>query len=165
MGLLDDLCSAAGAAEILEADDRVWRLRRSCQESVRLLSLVSITDDLVVPLDQIASTIKTVMAVGEKYPFKVMTLAHAGDGNLHFVLCKGDLPDAVWAEEVERFHDEVYREAYKIGGRLSGEHGIGMKKLEELAVYTPVNELAVMKQIKRALDPKNILNPGKVLKM
>ncbi|MEG1159394.1 MAG: FAD-binding oxidoreductase [Acidaminococcaceae bacterium] len=163
MELLDTLCSAAGAAEVLEADERIWKLRRSCQESVRLLSLVSITDDVVVPLDQVATTIKFVMATGQKYPFRVMTMAHAGDGNLHFVLCKGELTEEVWEREVAAFHAEVYRYAYAIGGRLSGEHGIGMKKLAELALYTPGPELEVMKTLKRAMDPKHILNPGKVV--
>ena len=165
MEVLDTLCSENGAVEVLEADERVWKLRRSCQESVRIISLVSITDDLVVPLDKIAETIKFVMETGKKYPFKVMTLAHAGDGNLHFVLCKGELADEIWEQEVAKFHAEVYEYAYGIGGRLSGEHGIGFKKLEELETYTAPGELLVMKTIKKAMDPNNILNPGKLLKI
>lgn len=165
MELLDALCTQGGAVEVLEADERVWRLRRSCQESVRVISLVSITDDLVVPLDKIAETIKFVMETGKKYPFRVMTLAHAGDGNLHFVLCKCQLSDEVWETEVNRFHEEVYAYAYGIGGRLSGEHGIGLKKLEELERYTSPGELSVMKTIKKAMDPNNILNPGKLLQI
>lgn len=165
MELLDALCKQGGAVEVLEADERVWRLRRSCQESVRVISLVSITDDLVVPLDKIAETIKFVMETGKKYPFRVMTLAHAGDGNLHFVLCKCQLSDEVWETEVNRFHEEVYAYAYGIGGRLSGEHGIGLKKLEELERYTSPGELSVMKTIKKAMDPNNILNPGKLLQI
>ena len=100
-----------------------------------------------------------------KYPFRVMTLAHAGDGNLHFVLCKCQLSDEVWETEVNRFHEEVYAYAYGIGGRLSGEHGIGLKKLEELERYTSPGELSVMKTIKKAMDPNNILNPGKLLQI
>lgn len=165
MELLDALCTQGGAVEVLEADERVWRLRRSCQESVRVISLVSITDDLVVPLDKIAETIKFVMETGKEYPFRVMTLAHAGDGNLHFVLCKCQLSDEVWETEVNRFHEEVYAYAYGIGGRLSGEHGIGLKKLEELERYTSPGELSVMKTIKKAMDPNNILNPGKLLQI
>jgi glycolate oxidase len=81
---------------------------------------------------------------------------------LHFCLCKGDLTDEVWDTEVAKFHAEVYKYAYAIGGRLSGEHGIGAKKLPEMAVYTPAPELTMMKEIKKALDPKMILNPGKI---
>lgn len=165
MELVDDLCSNNGAVEVLEADERVWALRRNCQESVRVISLVSITDDVVVPLNKVAETIKFVRETGEKYPFKVMTLAHAGDGNLHFVLCKCDLSDEVWVNEVHKFHEEVYEYAYAIGGRLSGEHGIGRKKIEEMATYTPLAELEVMKSIKKAMDPNNILNPGKIFNL
>ena len=165
MEILDTLCTENGAVDVLEADERVWKLRRNCQESVRTISLVSITDDLVVPIDKIAETIKFVVETGKKYPFKVMTIAHAGDGNLHFVLCKCDLPDETWETEVAKFHAEVYEYAYAIGGRLSGEHGIGLKKLEELEKYTSPGELLVMKTIKKAMDPNNILNPCKVLKI
>jgi glycolate oxidase len=162
MEQLDELCTANGAVDVLEADDRVWKVRRNCQESLRVISLVSITDDVVVPVDKVAECIKFVEEHGKKYPFKVLTLAHAGDGNLHFCLCKGDLTDEVWDTEVAKFHAEVYKYAYAIGGRLSGEHGIGAKKLPEMAVYTPAPELTMMKEIKKALDPKLILNPGKI---
>lgn len=163
MEQLDTLCSENGAVDVLEADERVWNLRRNCQESLRVISLVSITDDVVVPTDKVAECIKFVDEHGKNYPFKVMTLAHAGDGNLHFCLCKCDLSDEEWDTEVAKFHAEVYEYAYAIGGRLSGEHGIGAKKLTEMAVYTPADELNMMKQIKKALDPNNILNPGKVV--
>lgn len=165
MELLDTLCTENGAAEVLEADERVWKLRRNCQESLRLISLVSITDDVVVPVDKVAETINFVMEKGNSYPFKVMTLAHAGDGNLHFCLCKCDLSDEQWHTEVAKFHAEVYEYAYKIGGRLSGEHGIGAKKLQEMAQYTPAGTLEVMRTIKRAMDPKCILNPGKIFEV
>jgi len=163
MELLDSICTEGGAAEVLEADERVWKLRRSCQESLRIISKVNLTDDVVVPLDKEAETIKFVMAVSKKYNLHVMTLAHAGDGNLHICLCKCDLSDEQWDREVAEFHTEIYAYAYKVGGRLSGEHGIGAKKITELEKYTEPSELAVMKNIKRAMDPNNILNPGKVI--
>jgi glycolate oxidase len=163
MELLDRVCTEGGAAEVLEADERVWKLRRSCQESLRIISQVNLTDDVVVPLDKEAETIKFVMAVSKKYNLHVMTLAHAGDGNLHICLCKCDLSDEQWDREVSEFHAEIYAYAYKVGGRLSGEHGIGAKKIKELEKYTEPSELAVMKNIKKAMDPNNILNPGKVI--
>ncbi len=162
MEQLDTLCSENGAVEVLEADERVWNVRRNCQESLRTVSLVSITDDVVVPVDKVAECIKFVEEKGKKYPFIVQTLAHAGDGNLHFCLLKGKLTDEVWEQETAKFHAEVYTYAYGIGGRLSGEHGIGAKKLPEMEKYTPAGELKMMRQIKKALDPKMILNPGKI---
>lgn len=163
MEQLDTICSESGAVEVLEADERVWKLRRNCQESLRLVSLVTTTDDVVVPVDKVAACIDFVMEKSEDYPFKVLTLAHAGDGNLHFCACKGELDEETWQKELAAFHDEVYKYAYEIGGRLSGEHGIGAKKIKEMAKFTNPEELAVMKTIKKALDPNNILNPGKLL--
>ena len=78
MEQLDEICSASGATDVLEADDRVWKLRRNCLESTRVLSLVSTSDDLVVPVDQIANCIRHLTKVAENYNFKLFTLAHAG---------------------------------------------------------------------------------------
>ena len=162
MEQLDEICSASGATDVLEADDRVWKLRRNCLESTRVLSLVSTSDDLVVPVDQIANCIRHLTKVAEDYSFKLFTLAHAGDGNLHFQILKGEMSDEQWEDEVSRFHAEAYPYVYSLGGRLSGEHGIGAKKVEAMEKYTEPVEMKMMKEIKRALDPKNILNPGKV---
>ena len=163
MEQLDDICTANGAVEVAEADERAWKLRRSCQESLRLVSPVNTTDDVVVPVDKVAACIDFVMEKSAHYPFKVLTLAHAGDGNLHFCACRGALAEQIWEVELEKFHNEVYKYAYEIGGRLSGEQGIGAKKIREMATFTNPQELAVMKTIKKALDPLNILNPGKLL--
>lgn len=162
MEKLDELCEEAGAIDVLEADDRIWSMRRNCQESVRLISLVSLTDDVVVPVDKIAETIKYIMRVGEKYPFPVKINAHIGDGNLHIVLCKCDLSDEEWESNVAAFHNEVYSYAYSQGGRLAGEHGIGAKKLAYMEAFTQAGELELMRKIKLAWDPKLILNPGKI---
>ena len=137
MERLDELCTEAGAVEVLEADERIWKMRRNCQESVRLISLVSLTDDVVVPRDKVADAVKFVMKTGEKYPFTPLICAHVGDGNLHIVLCKC----------------------------LAGEHGIGAKKLKEMEKYTRPGELNLMRTIKKAMDPKCILNPGKIFNM
>ena len=123
------------------------------------------TDDVVVPVDKIVTTILKIMEISTKYPFKVPALinAHIGDGNLHIVLCKCDLSDEDWAKYVEAFHNECYAYAYEQGGRLAGEHGIGAKKIGYMEKFTPAGELELMKKIKRAWDPNNILNPGKVI--
>ncbi len=164
MEQLNDLCEAAGAVDVLEADERIWAMRRNCQESVSLVSKVSLTDDVVVPVNKIATTIKEIMRIGAKYlfPIPVKINAHIGDGNLHIVLCKCDMSDEDWEKTVHAFHEEVYAYAYAQGGRLAGEHGIGAKKLEYMEEFTPAGELDLMRKIKRAWDPNNILNPGKI---
>ncbi len=164
MGELDEICTESGAVEVLEADDRVWRIRRNCLEATRAISLIGATDDLVVPVDQIANCINHLTAVAEEknYKFKLFTLAHAGDGNLHFQILKGEMTDEEWENQVNEFHSIAYPYVYSLGGRLSGEHGIGAKKLPAMEKYTNAVELKIMKDIKKALDPNNILNPGKV---
>lgn len=162
METVSEICEESGAVDVLEADERIWNMRRNCQESVGLISKVSLTDDVVVPVYQIGKAIEQVMEIGKKYPFEVKINAHIGDGNMHIVLCKLDMTDEEWDRCVEAFHQEVYLYAYSVGGRLAGEHGIGAKKLAYMEEFTPKGELALMKAIKQALDPKGILNPGKV---
>jgi glycolate oxidase len=165
MEQLDELCNANGATDVLEADDRVWKIRRNCLESTRVLSLVNSSDDMVVPVEKIATTIEHLTEVAKDYPFTVFTLAHAGDGNLHFTMLKGNMSDEQWENELERFHAEAYPYIYSQGGRLSGEHGIGAKKLASMEKYTDPVEMKMMRAVKKALDPNNILNPGKIFNM
>ncbi|MDY6030030.1 MAG: FAD-binding oxidoreductase [Acidaminococcaceae bacterium] len=164
MERLCEMCEESGAVDVLEADERIWKMRRNCLESVRLVSLVSLTDDVVVPVDKVAETIKEIMKMGAGYSFRVPPKinAHVGDGNLHVVLCKCDMDDAEWEEQIHKFHQEVYAYAYAQGGRLAGEHGIGAKKLAYMEQFTPAAELELMRKIKLAWDPNLILNPGKI---
>ena len=162
MEQLDEICTQCGATDVLEADERVWRVRRNCLEGARLLSKVSTSDDLVVPVDKIADCIEHLQEVAKGYSFKLLCLAHAGDGNLHFQILKCDMSDEEWEDELERFHKEAYAYVYSLGGRISGEHGIGAKKVAAMETYTDPVELEIMRTIKRAMDPNNILNPGKV---
>ena len=162
MEQLDEICTASGATDVLEADERVWKIRRNCLESTRVLSLISTSDDLVVPVDKIAECIEHLNEVSKKYSFKLLCLAHAGDGNLHFQILKCDLSDEEWEKQLSEFHAEAYAYVYSLGGRLSGEHGIGAKKLPAMEKYTDPVEMKMMRAIKKALDPKCILNPGKV---
>lgn len=157
-----DICEAAGAVDVLEADERIWTMRRNCLESVSLISKVCTTDDVVVPVDEMSDMIQFIIKAVAKYPFPLRINAHIGDGNLHIVLCKLELSDEQWEAELSRFTEEVYTYAYAHGGRLSGEHGIGSKKAHFLERFTPGGELELMRKIKRAWDPNNILNPGKV---
>ena len=162
MEQLDEICTESGATDVLEADERVWKIRRNCLESTRVLSLISTSDDLVVPVDKIAECIEHLNEVSKKYSFKLLCLAHAGDGNLHFQILKCDLSEEEWEKQLSEFHAEAYAYVYSLGGRLSGEHGIGAKKLPAMEKYTDPVEMKMMRAIKAALDPKGILNPGKV---
>ena len=153
METFTEICEESGAIDVLEADDRVWTVRRNCLESTRSLSKIAQSDDLVVPVDQIANCIKRLTEEAKKYDFTMFCLAHAGDGNLHFQHMKGDMIDEAWEEQQHAFHETAYSYVYSLGGRISGEHGIGAKKVYAMEKYTDPVELAMMKVIKKALDP------------
>ena len=157
------ICEESGAIDVLEADERVWTVRRNCLESTRALSKVAQSDDLVVPVDKLAVCITHLMEEAKKFDFIMYCLAHAGDGNLHFLHMKGDMSDTDWEEQQEAFHAIAYPYVYSLGGRISGEHGIGAKKVRALEAYTDPVEFSMMQAIKKALDPRDVLNPGKVL--
>lgn len=163
MEQLDEICTECGATDVVEADERVWKVRRSCLEGAKALSRVSTSDDFVVPVDKIAVCLEHLMEVSKDYDFKCMCLAHAGDGNLHFSILKMNMSDEEWERQLHAFHEICYAYVYSLGGRLSGEHGIGAKKLEALATCCNPVEMSIMQTIKRAMDPNNILNPGKLI--
>lgn len=163
MEQLDEICTECGATDVVEADERVWKVRRNCLEGAKALSRVSTSDDFVVPVDKIAVCLEHLMEVSKDYDFKCMCLAHAGDGNLHFSILKMDMSDEEWERQLHAFHEICYAYVYSLGGRLSGEHGIGAKKLEALAACCDPVEMSIMQTIKRAMDPNNILNPGKLI--
>jgi len=163
MEQLDEICTECGATDVVEADERVWKVRRNCLEGAKALSRVSTSDDFVVPVDKIAVCLEHLMEVSKDYDFKCMCLAHAGDGNLHFSILKMDMSDEEWERQLHAFHEICYAYVYSLGGRLSGEHGIGAKKLEALAACCDPVEMSIMQTIKRAMDPNNILNPCKLI--
>ena len=163
MEKLTEICEKCGATDVLEADDRVWKVRRNCLESTRAFSAVATSEDLVVPVTKIADCIQALVEESKKYDFRVFCLAHAGDGNLHFQILKCDMDDAAWEKQLEEFRAVAYKYVYALGGRLSGEHGIGMKRVPYMEEYTDPVELQLMHTIKNAMDPNWVLNPGKVI--
>lgn len=160
---VDELAQAHGAVEVSLADDRVWTIRKNCLEATRILSRVSTSDDFVFPLDKISDAIMDLSELAATYPFRVFTLAHAGDGNLHFNILKGELSDEAWEETLSSFHEKAYAYVYAHDGLLSGEHGIGAKKVGQLERLTDPGQMFMMTAIKKALDPLDVLNPGKVI--
>lgn len=160
---LDELCTENGAINVLIADSqKIWRARKVFADACRHESMVMGKEDIVVPVDQIPTLMHTIAALSEKYGLLARTGGHAGDGNIHLNILKCDIPDDVWATKIDAFEHELYDVVYKLGGKLSGEHGIGYKRKKLMAEYTDPVELDMMRDIKRSLDPNNILNPGKI---
>jgi glycolate oxidase len=152
--------------EILFADDeaqksQLWKLRRKVAEAVKSNSVYK-EEDTVVPRYQLPTLLSGVKEIGSRYGFRSVCYGHAGDGNLHVNIIKGELPDHVWNEELPKAIREIFELCVRLGGTLSGEHGIGLVQRDYMDIAFGVAELACMRSIKNVLDPEQILNPGKV---
>lgn len=164
---LDEICTANGASDVLVADhDKIWQARKAFAEAVRAESLIVCKEDVVAPVDQEPLLLAEILRLAEKYDLVTRIASHAGDGNIHLNILKRAEEDyAEWERRVEQNQQELYAFIYAHGGRLSGEHGIGFKRKRLMEKFTEPDELAMMKAIKKALDPNNILNPGKIFDM
>lgn len=160
---LDELCVEKGAAAVLVPDaEKIWKVRKAIAEAVRHEDMIYSSEDIVVPIDQLSNTLEEMNRICQKYNAASRTVAHAGDGNIHLMILKADNSTEEWPEKLGEIQIEIFDFVYGIGGKLSGEHGIGYKKKELMEKYTNPVELDVMRAIKQALDPNNILNPGKI---
>lgn len=162
--LMDDLCSQNSVIEVLIADSiKIWKARKSFGEANRARSLIFSAEDIVVPISQIANIVKKLAELGEKYGVTIHCAAHAADGNVHADVLKEDMDIGKWNEQLSLLQYEIYEFVYSVGGKLSGEHGIGYKRLTLMEKFTNPVELEMMEAVKKALDPNNIMNPGKVI--
>jgi glycolate oxidase len=152
--------------EILFADsqaqkDALWFLRRRVGEAVKANSVYK-EEDTVVPRFELANLLSGVKKIGKKYGFQSVCYGHAGDGNLHINIIKGDLSDTVWNEQLPLGIREIFELTVGLGGTLSGEHGIGYVQKHYMDIAFTSVELQLMKSIKNVFDPKGIMNPGKI---
>ena len=161
--LVDELCTANGALEVLVADSaKIWKARKTFGEANRAKSLIFSAEDTVVPMSRIPEVVKKLSELGQKYGMTIHVAAHAADGNIHADILKEDMPLDQWNDQLPLIQDELYAFIYSVGGKLSGEHGIGYKRLALMKKYCNPVELKMMKAIKSALDPNGIMNPGKI---
>ncbi len=119
--------------------------------------------DEVVPINKFADLIKYTKQLEEKYKLKVLNFGHAGDGNVHTVLLKEDLEDNVYSERRSALLDDLYAKVSELGGLPSAEHGIGIAKRDYFLKMTSETNIKYMRKIKQVFDPKNLLNPNKVI--
>lgn len=153
--------------EILFADSEeqknaLWKLRRAVGEAVKSNSIYK-EEDTVVPRYQLPTLLRGIKTIGDKYGFKSVCYGHAGDGNLHVNIVKGDLSDEAWHTEIPKGIREIFELTVGLKGTLSGEHGIGYVQKNYMDIAFNDIQLQLMKGIKNTFDPNNILNPGKVL--
>lgn len=166
--LAGSACMEAGAIDIYVADnrinhERIWKVRRNTLEALRAIDPHVITGDVVVPLSQLINMIMYIKELSEESGTEIAIVAHASDGNIHpapFSWGK-DMSIQVKRKHYESILDRIALKAADLGGAVSGEHGIGLTK-KKLLAKTKTAQIKVMKQMKMALDPLHIMNPGKI---
>jgi glycolate oxidase len=162
------LCKEHRAIEVYVAEDknnieRIWNVRRNIAEAWKVFSPIQSLEDIVVPISRIPEIIPELERMGEKYSMEIPCYGHAGDGNLHATLVKNpSMSMEDWEKNEAECLRELYQVTVKLGGKISGEHGIGIKRREYLKELIDPVELKMMWAIKKALDPNNIMNPGKI---
>lgn len=149
-------------AETEAQKESLWRLRRKIGESVKSHSVYK-EEDTVVPRYELPALLRKVKALAAEYGFTPVCYGHAGDGNLHVNIIKGNLSDQAWNEELPKAIRELFTEVVRLGGTISGEHGIGLVQKEYMDIAFGAAQLDLMQAIKNTFDPKGLLNPGKVL--
>ena len=149
-------------AETEAQKESLWRLRRKIGESVKSHSVYK-EEDTVVPRYELPALLRKVKALATEYGFTPVCYGHAGDGNLHVNIIKGNLSDQAWNEELPKAIRELFTEVVRLGGTISGEHGIGLVQKEYMDIAFGAAQLDLMRAIKNTFDPKGLLNPGKVL--
>ena len=117
---------------------------------------------MVVPVNEIAHYVNFINEIAKDYDFEVKSFGHAGDGNLHIYTCANDMELDEFKKQVDDFMTHIYDKATEMGGLVSGEHGIGMGKIDYLARSVGETNMKLMEEIKKVFDPNLILNPGKV---
>ena len=162
-----EVMEAHGAGEVLFAEtaaqkDTLWLLRRKVGEAVKSNSVYK-EEDTVVPRYELPRLLEGVKEIGRRYGFQSVCYGHAGDGNLHVNIVKGDLSHEAWKEEVPKAIREIFELTVSLGGTLSGEHGIGLVQRPYMDIAFSQVQLDLMRRVKEAFDPLGILNPGKVL--
>ena len=148
-------------AESQSQKDKLWKLRRSVGEAVKAHSIYK-EEDTVVPRYKLPQLISYIKKIGNKYGFRSVCYGHAGDGNLHVNILKENLTQEQWENDIPKAITSLFKEVVKLGGTISGEHGIGLVQKPYMKIAFSEKNIELMKEIKSVFDPNGILNPGKI---
>lgn len=142
--------------------EELWRVRRLVSPSLRDVNPDKFNEDIVVPRSKVPDVIRRIEAIQKRYDIPIVNFGHAGDGNIHVnIMIDKSIPG-----QLEKAHEaikEVFQAALDLGGTMSGEHGVGLAKQSYIPMELSADQVGAMRAIKSALDPNNILNPGKIL--
>lgn len=163
---ISEIVMGFDCGEILFAEDaqqkaELWKLRRRVGEAVKSHSIYK-EEDTVVPRAELPALLKGVKEIGKKYGFHSVCYGHAGDGNLHVNIIRGELSEEQWKGSLKTGIREIFLLVKELGGTISGEHGVGLVQKEYLPIVFDEMQMQIMKQIKKVFDPNNILNAGKI---
>ena len=166
MKLMADVCENFGAVSVQLAQNEVeaeqLRLaRRTALSALARLRPTTILEDATVPRSEIATMVREIQRIAQKYNVLISTFGHAGDGNLH-PTCLTDVRNIEEMHRVEAAFAEIFEVAISLGGTITGEHGVGEMKAPYLEWKIGAPGIQVMKSIKTAFDPQNMMNPGKI---
>ena len=161
------ICLEQGAIDLLIADTEerstpVWKTRGAFLEAIKGTTTMMDEVDVVVPRNRVNDFVEFVHELRNEIGIRIKSFGHAGDGNLHVYVLKDDLPDDKWEELLNIAMDRMYEKSRELKGQVSGEHGIGLVKRPYLKQSLPEASLEIMRGVKKAFDPNNIMNPHKV---
>ncbi len=161
-----ELARNNGATQVRVARDEaeaasLASARRSAFSALARVAPTTILEDATVPRSELAKMLRFIQGVAAKYRLRIGTFGHMGDGNLHPTFLT-DERDAAQMQRVHEAFKEIFTEAVRLGGTITGEHGIGVAKKSFLPKFAGDAQMRVMRELRRALDPKGILNPGKM---
>ncbi len=157
MGALDVLLAESSARQ-----KELWDMRRSIGEAVKNISAYK-EEDTVVPRAQLPELMNALKVISKTHGFTTICYGHAGDGNIHANIIRGDMDEHTWREQLPDTIAEVHRAVVGLGGMISGEHGIGYTQKKYMPIAIGETEIELMRAIKEVFDPKGILNPDKIL--
>ena len=163
---MERICKECGALEVRVAKDdaegtKLASARRAAFSALARVAPTTILEDATVPLSELAKMIRFVEQIAKKFRLTIGTFGHMGDGNLHPTF----LTDERNKEEMHRVEEafkEIFDEAIRLGGTITGEHGIGLAKKSFLPKFAGDAQMEVMRALRKALDPNEILNRGKM---
>jgi glycolate oxidase len=148
-------------AETPAESEALWQIRRSVSASLRKVNPDKFNEDICVPRSKVPEMIRKIDAIAERYGIPIVNFGHAGDGNIHVnIMIDKKVPGEL--AKAEEAIEEVFKGALELGGTMSGEHGVGIAKAPYIPLEITPQAAAYMKALKKALDPNNILNPGKI---
>lgn len=152
--------TAQNPSNVIPSAADIWKVRGALVKAVEAFSEQEPVD-IVVPIDKTAEFISFINKLDEESGMQMVSFGHAGDGNVHLCVVRGDRDLKTWHKELKANMDKAYHKAYELGGITSGEHGIGISKRRYFLRETSGENLEVMNRIKDVLDPKHILNDKK----